>query len=72
MKKEPFIITVIQDLTRISTIVNSHFRDEKKTAIWLNTSNHLLGYKMPIEMIFEGRTNKLIEFIKSSLEENVI
>lgn len=67
---EPFIITVIQDLSNISRLVNTHFKDKKKTTLWLNTANHLLGNQEPIEMIFSGRTEKLTKFIKIQLEEN--
>ena len=66
----PFVIKVIQDLADASSLVNSHFKDEKKTTIWMNSSNPLLGNKTPSEMIFENRTEKLMDFIKSSLIEN--
>lgn len=69
-KNEPFIITVIQDLANISTLVNTFFQDEKKTTQWLNTSNPLLGNQEPVEMIFSGRTEKLRTFIENSLTEN--
>ncbi len=74
MKKEdtPFIITIIQDLASVSSLVNSFFNNDKKTTQWLNTKNPLLGEKEPIEMIFEGKTEKLIGFINSRLEGNTI
>lgn len=73
MKKdnEPFIITVIQDLSNISHLVNTHFNDEKKTTLWMNTENPLLGNQEPVEMIFKGRTEKLRKFIVSQLEGNL-
>lgn len=71
MKDEPFIITAIQDLTNISLLVNTFFKDEKKTTLWMNTSNPLLGDQEPTEMIFKGRTEKLRKFIISHLEGNL-
>lgn len=72
MKKEnePFIITVITDLANVSSLVNSVFQNEVKTAQWMNTGNPLLGGQEPVEMIFKGKTEKLVEFIKTSLEQN--
>lgn len=61
---KPFIITVIQDLANVSALVNTHFKDKKKTSQWMNSENPLLGGKEPVEMIFKGRTKKLINFIK--------
>ncbi len=68
MKKEnePFIITMITDLAKVSSLVNSIFEDEAKTTKWLNTSNSSLGNQEPIEMIFAGQTEKLIKFIKNN------
>lgn len=73
MKKEdvPFIITVIQDLSNISHLVNTHFKDNEKTTLWMNTENPLLGNQEPVEMIFKGRTAKLRKFIESQLEGNM-
>jgi len=70
MNDEPFIITVVQDMSRVSQLVNSFFLDDKKTTLWLNTSNPLLGDVTPMSMIFDGRTDKLVKFIESSLEGN--
>ena len=70
-ESEPFIITVIQDLSNVSQLVNTFFKDEKKTTLWMNTSNPLLGDQEPIEMIFAGRTEKLIDFIINQLGGNL-
>lgn len=71
MKKEnePFIITAIQDMTNVTRLVNSFFKDEKKTTQWLNTANPLLGGKEPMEMIFSGQTEKLLNLIEDNLRE---
>lgn len=61
---EPFIITVIQDLANITSLVNRHFNDEQKTQQWLNTENPQLKNQEPIEMIFKGQTEKLKNYIE--------
>lgn len=71
-QNEPFIITVIQDLSNISRLVNTFFQDEKKTTLWMNTENPLLGNQEPVNMIFSGRTEKLRIFIENSLEGNTL
>lgn len=71
MNNEPFVITVIQDLQRVSKLVNTYFKDEQKTTQWLNTTNPLLGNQEPTQMIFAGRTEKLINFIENQLEGNI-
>ncbi len=70
MTEEPFIITVLQDLSYISQLVNTFFKDTKKTNTWMNTKNPLLGGQEPVEMIFKGRTAKLKDFITNQLEGN--
>jgi len=70
-ESEPFIITVITDLSNVSQLVNTFFNDEKKTTVWMNTPNPLLGNQEPVEMIFAGRTEKLVNFIDSQLGGNL-
>jgi len=72
MKNEPFIITQIQDMAYVAELVNSFFQDDKKTTIWLNTENPLLGNQIPMDMIFAGRTEKLVNFIKDRQEGNTL
>lgn len=69
---KPFIISIIQDLANVSHVVNSYFKDEEKTQRWLNSDNPLLGDVSPVEMIFAGRTEKLLDFVKTSLDDNGI
>ena len=61
---------ILQDLTSISELVNSFFKDDAKTTLWLNTENPLLGNQKPINMVFLGRTKKLEVFIKNQLKGN--
>lgn len=68
--KNPFIINVITDMANISSLLNSFFKNEQKTTMWLNIKNHLLGDVEPIKMIFSGRTEKLQDFIEKAIEEN--
>lgn len=63
-------IDIIMDLQTVSRILYSHFGDKEKVALWLNTKNPLLGDQIPWEMIYQGRTEKLIDFITTSLEGN--
>lgn len=65
-----FVVDVIQDLANISALVNSFFKDEAKTTIWLNTPNPLLGGQVPNDMIFQRRTDKLRCFIENQLAGN--
>jgi hypothetical protein len=64
----PFIIQIIQDLANVTQLVDNHFKDEQKTQTWLNSDNPLLGGLQPVDMIFQGRTEKLITHIKDQLE----
>lgn len=44
--------------------------DVQKTFLWFNTENVLLGGSKPINMIITGRSDKLLQFIRSSLADN--
>ena len=50
--------------------VNTFFNDTAKTVLWMSTPNPLLGNMKPNEMVFIGRTDKLIKFINVTLDEN--
>ncbi len=65
-----FVVDVLRDLNDISALVNTFFKDEEKTTLWLNTPNPLLGNQIPHQMIMQGRTDKLRMFIKNQLEGN--
>ena len=55
------------------SLVLEHFKnDEKKTKIWMSTINPLLGEVSPIEMIMNGRGERLENWIKNQLKENKI
>jgi len=52
-------------------LVKGYFKgDIRKTFLWFNTINPLLGGIKPIEMIMLGRCDKLLKFISSSIEDN--
>lgn len=51
-------------------LVGEFFRDKKKTKLWFETPNPLLGHVPPIEMINIGRAKKLLSFIKNQLDGN--
>ncbi len=51
-------------------LVSAFFNDKKKTEAWFNTDNPMLGNISPRDMIRVGRGDKLLHFIKTSLDEN--
>lgn len=52
-------------------LIKKYFRgDEEKTLLWFKTKNPSLGGKAPLDMIRDGRSKKLIDFIQSSLDGN--
>ncbi len=62
MNDTPVIIQIIQDLANITSYMNTQFKDEKKVTQWLNTKTP--AGKTPTELIFEGQTDKLREYIE--------
>jgi hypothetical protein len=53
-------------------LVKEFFKgDPKKTIAWFHEFNPGLGYLRPIEMINNRRSDKLLKFIQSSLDDNV-
>ncbi len=44
--------------------------DMNKVVLWLNAENPLLGKVTPADMILSGRGEKLIQFIKDSVDLN--
>ena len=53
-------------------LVQNFFKDEKKSAQWLHTANHLLGGISPKQMIDMGRFEKLRQFIKVQMDDMYI
>src|SRR3990167_3913265 len=51
-------------------LVQGFFKDEAKTILWLSIPNPLLGGMSPRDMIRVGRFKKLLNFIKTALDEN--
>jgi hypothetical protein len=56
---------------KIADLVRGFFKDEEKTRLWFHTENPLLGGSVPIDMIRQGRSEKLLKFIQGSLAENI-
>ncbi|MBN20375.1 MAG: hypothetical protein CL678_03730 [Bdellovibrionaceae bacterium] len=50
-------------------LVGNFFKDKKKTILWFQTPNPMLGNMSPREMIKVGRFKKLLTFIQTALEE---
>ena len=59
-----------QEWTEAMRLVSDFFGDSAKAVKWMGAKNPLLGDQIPIEMIAIGRGEKLLKFIKTSLEEN--
>ena len=62
------------ELTRINVeiIINTHcfFNDLEKTALWLRLPNLNLGGSSPIQMMRNGRSDRLLKWILNALDEN--
>lgn len=52
-------------------LVCSHFQDTKKTVLWFQTPNPMLGNISPRQMIIVGRFNKLLKFVQTALSQNL-
>lgn len=53
-------------------LVKEFFKDDSRKAIdWFHEFNSSLGGIRPIEMIHNGRSDKLLMFIRSRLEGNL-
>lgn len=65
-----FVMDVIQDVARITRIVNSYFQNEAKTIQWMNAVQ--LDNKTAYELIFERRTDELVKWIDSTKDDWVI
>lgn len=48
----------------------SFFTEEWLVEIWLNAENTNFGGSKPIKLIENGRSDKVIAFIKAALDEN--
>jgi DNA-binding XRE family transcriptional regulator len=61
----------LTEIANICALVAQFFEgDVKKTALWFQTQNTLLGDITPRDMIRYGRYAKLREFVIAALEEN--
>lgn len=57
-------------LAAVDDVVEFFDGNEYKVMWWFGTANHHLGDKTPWDMIQMGRFQKLLSFIRTSLEEN--
>jgi len=60
----------IAEHNEIRDLVNSFFKDNKKTILWMKTENPMLGNQVPNYMIKIGRFEKLKQFVETMLDEN--
>jgi hypothetical protein len=57
---------------KIADLLLGFFKnDEEKVRAWYKTENPMLGGTAPIDMIRQGRSEKLLKFIKTSILENI-
>ena len=56
----------------IYTLDDRYFRNMAKTFTWIYSPNPLLGNMIPLTLIENGRTEKLLRFICSQLDDNNI
>ena len=64
--EDPFIIRVLRDISDISYLLTQYFKDEDKTNLWLNSINPSLNNQVPSNLIFEGKSDQLKDFIKNN------
>lgn len=55
----------------VRELIGKFFGEQKgKVNIWMESRNPLLGMLTPLQMIQYGRGERLLEFVRNSLEEN--
>lgn len=62
--------TAVQIADKCLKLLNSYFKDEAKSELWMETSNLLFGNIAPNTLIQLDRGFKVLDFIRNSLEEN--
>ena len=50
-------------------LVFRFFNDDKKTRVWLQTPNPMLGDVSPRDMVRMGRYDRLLRFVTQAIEE---
>lgn len=58
-----------RNMTSIYELVFRFFNDDKKTRVWLQTPNPMLGGVSPREMVRMGRYDRLLQFVRQAIEE---
>ena len=53
----------------IVKLVDTYFNDMDTTLLWMQIDNPLLGSIPPIDMIKQGRHEKLKQFVETALDE---
>ena len=68
VKMSPEVIQRLAEIANICEIVANYFRgDEKKTALWFQIPNPILGNIPPRDMIRVGRYRKLIKIVSETI-----
>jgi uncharacterized protein (DUF2384 family) len=63
--------SIAPEFNRIHTIVWDFFGEDKKTDIWFETPNPLLGDISPAQMLMLGRGEKLLKIVQNWMEGNM-
>ena len=54
----------------VINLVSDFFGSDKKAELWMNSENPLLGGVTPEFMIKVGKSDRLLKFVKTCLDEN--
>lgn len=59
-------------LLEVERLIIQHFKeDHVKVYLWFLTPNPMLGEVSPVEMVRNGRANKLLRVVRNLLDEDV-
>lgn len=53
-----------KELIEIIILVNNFFDNYEQTYLWMKTDNPLLGGVSPMDMVENGKSKRLLEFVK--------
>lgn len=60
-----------EQIQELYLLLHNHFNgDDSKVNLWLTTPNPLLGDIIPMDMIWNGRVDKLLKVVHNMLDGN--
>lgn len=63
-------ITQTPEYKQLADLLIPYFGDRDKFESWMMSDNPMLGNVAPIDMLFLGRFEKLLKFVKAALEDD--